>query len=116
MPEFTAGEIPITVVNKRHKKTELARTYIGRGSVYGNPFIMQLEEERDTVCEAYQAYFDKRIVEDPGFLEAMHRLARTARRQGYLKLECFCAPKRCHGETLANYVRHLLTTSATTTP
>ncbi len=106
--EAAEPEIPVTVVNKRQKKTELVRTYIGRGSVYGNPFRMELEEERDQVCDAYDAYFIERLSNDPSFVEAMARLARIAKRQGYLKLECFCAPRRCHGDTLAKYVRQLL--------
>ena len=106
---ITPGEITITVVNRsRKKKPELNYTYIGRPSVYGNPFYMDDEEERDLSCDRFAQYFNERLQRDPHYVEAMHRLKRIAMRQGYLKLECFCAPKRCHGDTIAEHVRKLI--------
>lgn len=50
--------------------------YIGRGSVYGNPFPMrnQTHEERLRVCLAYRAYAAKRIAEDPEFANSVRAL------------------------------------------
>ena len=78
-----------TVVNSRTHDYDI---YIGRGSKWGNPFIMRnkSDAERDRVCDAYEAWFKNQ----PELVNDLHEL------QGKI-LGCFCKPKRCHGDFLA---------------
>ncbi|MGD2065581.1 MAG: DUF4326 domain-containing protein [Candidatus Bathyarchaeota archaeon] len=78
------------VHNKYHKTAGPDAVYIGRGSPYGNPFVIGKHGNRDEVCDRYEAM----LRENPQLV---------ARVKAELKgkdLVCFCAPKRCHGDTL----------------
>ena len=65
--------------------------YIGRGSPYGNPFIIGKDGNRDQVCDRYESLRSK----DPEFIAMVKKNLRGKR------LGCFCAPERCHGDWLA---------------
>jgi len=77
------------VYNKYHNPPENA-VYIGRGSPFGNPFMIGRDGDRDSVCDKYEEY----IKSKPELI----KLAK-ARLKGK-NLVCFCKPKRCHGDTL----------------
>lgn len=64
--------------------------YIGRGSPYGNPFIIGKHGDRNMVCESYEAS----LKTNPVLVEKIKRELR-----GY-DLVCFCKPQRCHGDIL----------------
>ena len=88
------------------KRWDLGAVYIGRPSPLGNPFIMrnQSDEERNRVCDAYEAWFKAQLEENnPAMLDELRRLYKLAR-QGPLVLGCFCAPKRCHGDTIKQFL------------
>lgn len=78
-----------TIVNCR---TEDYDVYIGRGSKWGNPFVMRnkSDSERDRVCDAYEAWF----MNQPELVNSVHELKGKV-------LGCYCKPKRCHGDFLA---------------
>jgi hypothetical protein len=67
--------------------------YIGRGSRWGNPFIIGHDGNRDSVCDQYETWLGNRIDSGTISLEALASLHGK-------KLVCFCAPLRCHGDTL----------------
>ena len=94
----------IIVVNKYHKESG---EYIGRGSPLGNPYshqkgttaIYQTANRYDSV-RSYKDWLDGKIAEeDPAILNELMRLFELAQ-QGPLKLACFCAPQKCHGEII----------------
>lgn len=65
-------------------------TYIGRPSVWGNPFIIGRDGTRIEVIEKYEHYINRN-----------QKLQERAKRE--LKgqdLRCFCAPLPCHGDML----------------
>jgi len=64
--------------------------YIGRGSAWGNPFVIGRHGDRAEVIEAYRKYAKKMLTENPHWL---HRLEGK-------DLVCFCAPLACHGDVL----------------
>jgi hypothetical protein len=68
--------------------------YIGRGSKWGNPFVMKdySQEERDRVCDEYEKWFW--TTDLPNQLSELKNKT----------LGCYCKPKRCHGDFLANEV------------
>ncbi len=74
------------VVNKYKSKFDV---YIGRGSKWGNPFILGKDGDRDEVCDKYEDWFWK-----PDIRNDISEL------KGKI-LGCFCKPKRCHGDFLA---------------
>lgn len=78
------------VHNKYHKTAPPNAVYIGRGSPYGNPFVIGKHGDRDDVCDKYEAML----------LNTPTLLAKVKVELKGKDLVCFCAPKRCHGDTL----------------
>jgi len=85
-----------TVVNKYAAVYDV---YIGRGSVFGNPFPMSSTNNRFMCIEKYKAYFDEKL-EEPDFLAAVMELKGKT-------LGCFCKPKSCHGDVIAAFLNSI---------
>ena len=83
----------VKVLNKKVVGVPAGAVYCGRPGPWGNPFAMrnQSQAERDRVCDAFEQWF-------------LAQPAMVARAKQELKgkhLVCWCAPLRCHCETLA---------------
>lgn len=63
--------------------------YIGRGSKWGNPFIIGKDGSRAQVIDKYQEY----LLDSPKLMAALPELINK-------RLGCFCAPLACHGDVL----------------
>lgn len=63
---------------------------VDRATNWGNPFIMADESQRDEVCNKFELYAFWRLNMEPHWLDALKGK----------DLACWCAPKRCHAETL----------------
>jgi Domain of unknown function (DUF4326) len=73
-----------------HCKKSPYDVYIGRPSKWGNPFAIGWDGERDEVISKYREW----IKTQPNLLKDI-RLLKGKR------LGCFCKPKACHGDVLA---------------
>lgn len=73
------------VYNRHHKNTPPGAVYCGRGSPWGNPFVIGEHGTRDEVCDRYE-------------LEILPTLDLTPLIGK--DLECWCAPKRCHCDSI----------------
>ena len=88
-----------TVVNLRREPYDV---YIGRAGhgndgYFGNPLRLGTEKDRDAVIEQYRVWFLRRVEADPEFRRRV--LALRGKRLG-----CFCFPKRCHGNVMAEWI------------
>jgi hypothetical protein len=63
--------------------------YIGRGSKWGNPFIIGKDGDRELVISKYAEY----LVSKPELMRDIKSLKDK-------NLVCFCSPKACHGDVL----------------
>jgi len=88
-----------TVVNKRSAEyiSVEDKAYIGRGSIWGNRYQIGKDGDRDEVIELYRGWFNDKIENDPVFREETLKLKDKT-------LVCFCKPKRCHGEVIAEWL------------
>jgi len=74
-----------------HCKRESYDVYIGRPGEWGNPFVIGKDGTREDVITKYREW-----------LHAQPELVAKARRELRGKrLGCWCAPKACHGDVLA---------------
>ena len=73
------------VHNKRAGTAPPDAFYIGRGSMWGNPFVIGRDGTRDEVCDRYE-----REVLPCLDLELLRGC----------DLVCWCAPARCHGDAI----------------
>jgi len=78
--------------------------FIDRRTIVGNPFPMKNESERTVVCDRYEKYFSNKMINDYGFRNFVNKLIEVYKKFGKLRLFCWCSPKRCHGETIKNYI------------
>lgn len=99
------------VYNKKHKGIPYGAVYIGRGSVYGNPFshlsygqAAVKVRSRDASIRAYERWIDG----DSGLIALVLQHdpnwhPPTAEQIAELRgkdVVCFCAPEPCHGDVL----------------
>lgn len=87
--------------------SETGSTNVGRPTPLGNPFHMRRESDRDSVCDDYENWFNQKIKDlDPIVLNELRKLFIIGKNQGYLKLGCYCAPRRCHADTIAKFLKN----------
>ena len=98
----------ITIKNLRFEKPyQEWQVKIDRSSILGNPYYMKSENERNTVCEQYETYFYNKIKNnDIRFIAELKRLKKLLEKYNKLELYCWCYPKRCHGETIKQYLEN----------
>jgi len=94
----------VTVVNL--KKMPKPDFRADRSTALGNPFYMNRESERELVCDQYEAYFLGNLNPDVapvGFLSELDKILQAAKK-GDITIGCWCAPKRCHCDTIKEYI------------
>lgn len=92
---------------------------VDRTSVLGNPFYMKDESHRDEVCDKYESYFKAMVSRAENkawndtraqtFVKELRRLYKLHKTYGKLELFCWCAPKRCHAETIKAFLESFIT-------
>lgn len=79
--------------------------YIGRPSPLGNPYPIGPNADRNKVCDDYEEWFKTQIaINNPLVCHELMRLHRIGKINGVVRLGCFCAPARCHGDTIAEFM------------
>ena len=81
------------VWNKRHKNVPKDAVYVGRPSIWGNPYEIDhsdITKTRELVIEAHKKYFIRN--------DFLVRKAKTELKGK--DLVCWCAPKPCHADIL----------------
>ena len=86
--------MPTTVVNIY--KNRSYDVYIGRGSIWGNPFHQGADGNRYQVVAKYRSY----ILNRPDLLAKLPTL------KGKI-LGCYCKPLMCHGDVLVELLREM---------
>jgi hypothetical protein len=84
--------------------------YCGRGNApasmvnakLGNPFTMSNESQRDEVCEKYDKWLHSQ--ESSKHLKIIERIIQRVSENKTIALYCYCNPKRCHCDTIKEYV------------
>jgi Domain of unknown function (DUF4326) len=78
------------VVNCRKEPYDI---YIGRPSLWGNPFEIGKDGSREEVVAKYRQW----ISTQPDLLDRIHTLEGKT-------LGCWCSPKPCHGDVLIDLI------------
>lgn len=78
-----------TVVNLNKSNYNV---YIGRGSKWGNPFVIGKDGTRKEVIDKFRAY---------AINKGLHKEAKRELKDKVLG--CFCKPASCHGDLLAEW-------------
>jgi hypothetical protein len=78
------------VYNKHHGDAPSDAVYVGRGSVWGNPYPITASVSREKSLSMYETYLKKH----PKFVEKIKKELNGK------DLVCFCVPKVCHADIL----------------
>lgn len=90
MPKPQGEAMKTPKVHNKHANTAPAdAVYIGRGSKWGNPFVIGKDGNREEVIAKYKQY----ILANAKLLADLHEIKDK-------DLVCFCAPQPCHGDVL----------------
>jgi len=106
------------LLNKKHKQptdgiiVPIHRSspsgYVG-GSPLGNPFLLKdpnNDIDRNKVCDEYEQWIlDKIKNNDVKVTNELQRIRELHEIHNKVYLQCFCTPKRCHGETIIKILR-----------
>ncbi|WP_128610198.1 DUF4326 domain-containing protein [Pseudomonas fulva] len=102
--ELREREIPTRIINLKITKVsnkdagDHYDVYIGRGTLWGNPYQMGKEGTREEVIAKFAYDFEKRFLKLPEkFDENIEKLRGKT-------LGCHCKPAACHGDVIANYL------------
>lgn len=79
-----------------HCKRDSYDVYIGRPSIFGNPFEIGKDGTRDEVIEKYGDW----VVNQSDIIGALPQLWGKT-------LGCWCKPKACHGDVLLNILAEM---------
>ena len=96
----------IEICNLKSTCIEYAFDYrADRRSVLGNKFRMYNELDRDKVCDLYEQWFNEQVASgNEVVLNELRYLYKLHQKYGRLRLFCWCAPKRCHCETIRSFL------------
>lgn len=86
------------------KQTKKYDIIVDRRSILGNPFYMINEGYRDEVCKKYETWFKSSMLSNEKVKSKANDLRRLYKKYGKLRLFCWCAPKRCHAETIKKWL------------
>lgn len=76
-----------------HCKKEKFDVYIGRPSIWGNPYIVDVDGDRESCVQKYKEYLQR----------TKTLLALLPSLRGKI-LGCWCHPRPCHGDVLKEFV------------
>ena len=108
----TAANSQFRIVNMRNKPIPLLPgeilVRVDRASILGNPFHSHGESQRNAVCDKYCIHFAARVAEGANtpFFKELLRI-KDISRTNKVALACWCAPKRCHSETIKAFLEKM---------
>jgi hypothetical protein len=77
-----------------HCKKEKYDVYIGRPSIWGNPFEIGIHGTREEVIQKYREY----LLNSEFLMGRIHELKNKT-------LGCWCKPKDCHGDVIIEMIK-----------
>ena len=96
MPENKNKTIVVNLYKEKYD-TYVGRAGKGQDGTFGNPYT---GPDRDGNIEKFKDYFYKRIKTDKEFHKKVLELKGK-------RLGCFCSPKKCHADIIADYLNNL---------
>ena len=96
----TTMQTVVVNITKEPFDIYIGRAGRGEDGYFGNPFRIGNGTSREDAVQKFQKYFIERIEKDSEFKRRV--LALTGKRLG-----CFCKPKSCHGDVIADWLNRM---------
>ena len=84
--------------NRRSGPTPKGFIYCGRGSPWGNPFVIGKDVTRLEAIEKFRYYALAKLEREPSWLNPL---------KNAIGLSCWCKPLPCHCDVLVNLIKKL---------
>ncbi len=85
------------MTTRTNKRENIYDVYIGRGSIFGNPYVIGVDGSKEQVIARYKEWF-KFLLRDRIFKESVLKLKDKC-------LGCFCNDyEPCHGDVIIQYL------------
>lgn len=100
----------IFVSNKRRPKSDTLnslRVQIGRPNPLGNPYKIGEDGNRKTVIAKYEMLLRQKLLVGRAFdpmTKAFWQILQDFQAGKDIIMECWCAPKPCHGDVIKKYL------------
>lgn len=85
------------VVNKRRANNSPDAVYVGRGTPFGNPYVIGTHGDRAQVIERFRAHFHRKLRQYPSFRKRVEALRGKT-------LVCHCKPLACHADVIKEWL------------
>lgn len=96
----------IKILNRRKDK---GGHYVGRPTPLGNPWRAGDDLTRDEAVAKYKTWLNIQWrTGNHAVRQELRRLADILQEEGELKLACWCAPKNCHANVIAQAVKNIV--------
>ena len=100
-PKITVGNVRDGLLPDHDLHLYCGRSNAPAGMIkanLGNPFPMNGEATRDAVCDKYESWIEKGLAMDHHVV--IRRITQRVHEGKSVALYCWCAPKRCHCDTI----------------
>lgn len=101
MVEIT-GKVTVSKISKPVEADVYVR--IDRLSIFGNPFRIDDENNREKVIKDYEEWFHHQVTTNYRFRDEVIRIITMVYHGQNVSLLCHCAPLPCHGDVIKDYV------------
>jgi hypothetical protein len=98
----------VNLKNYKLNKDEVLIKVDRSNKILGNKFYMANESTRDLVCNQYREWFKEQIKMPNSDVLVELRSIYTIAKSNDISLGCWCAPKRCHAETIKAFLDKFL--------
>lgn len=98
----------ITVIHWRDRAQHPGAVFVGRPSPLGNPYKLARnasDAERAACIAQYSEWLDSKLADISTDEAYMFAQLRNRVQEGPLTLVCWCAPKACHADIIAERLR-----------
>jgi hypothetical protein len=98
--------LKIHIANRRNTKEG---EYVGRPSPLGNPWRAGADLTRDEAIARYKVWLNIQWkTQNHKVRDELNRLANKLIEDGELTLVCWCAPKNCHADVIAEAIQAIV--------
>lgn len=100
----------IRVLNKRKDQIPFGSFYVGRPTPLGNPWRAKKDDsDRTEVIERYRHWLNLQWrCGNEAVKTQLHAMADHLRTHGSLDIVCWCSPKSCHADVIAQAVQNIV--------
>ncbi len=97
---MNTGKVILINIKQRTRTPPKNTFYIGRGSLFGNPYKISSTLGRKQVIECFTEFWYDDLIHQIEIQEKLYEMIDLLNQREDVYLSCFCAPLPCHGDVI----------------